>query len=95
MFKTTGYLVSTVSVILLAIVSYQGAKDDPTMLVLLGLGALTSIAGMGLRWVSFRLDEKANRSSTPDREGPARRAAPAASPARHAPEGFARQASRP
>jgi len=94
MFKTSGYLVSTVSVILLAIVAWKGAKDDPTLTILLGLGALTSIAGMLMRWIAFLRDEKPSDLSKPDRAGPAIREVPAPSQARHAPEEFARRASR-
>ena len=94
MFKTSGYLVSTVSVILLAIVAWKGAKDDPLMVTLLILGALTSVTGMLFRWISFLRDEKPTDLSKPDREAPAIREAPAPSQARHAPEEFARQASR-
>lgn len=94
MFKRSGYLVSTLSVILLAIVSFKGAKDDPALLALLILGAIASVVGMGMRWVSFEWEEKPSRSSAPDREDPARRAAPAASRPHRAHEGFARQASR-
>jgi hypothetical protein len=94
MFKKSGYLVSTLSVILLAIVSLKGAKDDPFMMVLLVLGALASIAGMGMRWISFDRDEKANPQSALDREGRATRVKPAPFPEHRAPEEFARQASR-
>lgn len=94
MFKTSGYVISTVSVILLAIVAWKGAKDDPTLTVLLILGALSSIAGMLCRWIAFLRDEKPKDLSKPDREGPAIREVPAPSPARRAPEEFARRASR-
>ena len=94
MFKTVGYLISAISVLLLAIVAYKGAKDDPVLLTLLLLGVLTSIAGMAIRWISFRIDEKPSRSSAPDRVGPATREAPEPSPPRRGPEEFARQASR-
>ena len=42
-FKGAGYLTSTLSVILLAIVAWKGAKGDPLLLTCLMLGALTSI----------------------------------------------------
>ena len=83
MFKRSGYTVSILSVILLAITSWKGAKDDPLLLTLLVLGVLTSIAGMLMRWASFERDEKPSPSrSAPDREGRATPAAPAPSPAR-------------
>ena len=94
MLKTSGYLVSTVSVLLLAIVAWKGAKDDPLLTALLILGALTSVTGMALRWVAFLREEKPSRSSAPDRADRATREGPAPSPPHRAPEGFARQASR-
>jgi hypothetical protein len=56
-YKGAGYLTSTVSVILLAITSFKSASEHPVMLVLLILGAATSIAGMGLRWRSHRIGQ--------------------------------------
>ena len=94
MFKTSGYLVSTISVILLAIVAWKGAKDDPTLTALLILGALTSIIGMLFRWIAFLRDEKPKDLSKPDRAAPAIREVPAPSPARREPEAAARRASR-
>jgi len=58
LFKGLGYLVSTFSVILLGIVAWKGAKDDPLLLTCLIAGMLASVAGMGLRWLSHRLGEK-------------------------------------
>jgi hypothetical protein len=55
--KGGGYLTSTVSVILLAVVALKGAKGEPLLLACLCLGALTSIAGMGLRWRSHRVEQ--------------------------------------
>jgi hypothetical protein len=56
-FKGAGYLVSTISVILLAIVALKGAKGDPLLMACLIAGALTSITGMGLRWRSHRIEQ--------------------------------------
>jgi hypothetical protein len=56
-FKGAGYLTSTVSVILLAIVALKGAEKDPLLMACLILGALTSITGMGLRWRSHRIEQ--------------------------------------
>lgn len=56
-FKGAGYLTSTVSVILLAIVAFKGAKHDPVLMACLILGAVTSVAGMGLRWRSHRIEQ--------------------------------------
>lgn len=56
-FKGAGYLTSTVSVILLAIVALKGAEKDPLLMACLVLGALTSITGMALRWRSHRIEQ--------------------------------------
>lgn len=85
---------SSLSVVLLAAVAWKGARDDPVMLLLLILGALTSVAGMAMRWTSFQRDEKPNRPIGPDHAGRATPEAPALSPPHRAREGFARPASR-
>jgi hypothetical protein len=56
-FKGAGYLTSSVSVVLLAIVALKGAMKDPVLLACLILGALTSVAGMGFRWRSHRIEQ--------------------------------------
>jgi hypothetical protein len=56
--KGFGYLVSTLSVILLGIVAWKGAKEEPLLLACLLAGMAASVAGMGLRWLSHRLSEK-------------------------------------
>lgn len=56
--KTSGYLVSTVSVVLLGIVSWKSAQANPLMAVCLIGGMLASVAGMFLRWLSYQLDEQ-------------------------------------
>ena len=63
MFKGFGYLISSVSVMLLAISSWDGVKDKPLLLACLIAGVITSIGGMLMRWVSFRRDEKPSRGS--------------------------------
>ncbi|MEJ5976626.1 hypothetical protein WG901_08270 [Novosphingobium sp. PS1R-30] len=60
-FKTFGYLISTTSVILLAIVSWPKAKEDPVLLACLVGGALTSIMGMFCRWLSYEIEERAKQ----------------------------------
>lgn len=55
--KSTGYLVSTLSVVLLAIVSWKSASTQPLLSACLVLGALASVAGMALRWLSYRIEE--------------------------------------
>jgi hypothetical protein len=56
--KGGGYLVSTVSVVLLAVPAFKSAKEEPLMLLALLAGALLSITGMALRWRSHRLEQK-------------------------------------
>jgi hypothetical protein len=54
--KGSGYLISSVSVVLLGVPALRSAKDEPLMLVLLLTGMLLSIVGMALRWRSHRVD---------------------------------------
>lgn len=56
--KGGGYLVSTLSVILLAIPASKTASEEPLMMAALLAGAALSIGGMALRWRSHRLDQK-------------------------------------
>lgn len=58
MFKTIGYLISSLSVVLLAAVSWKSAVETPALMLPLIAGVATSILGMLLRWISFRKDEK-------------------------------------
>lgn len=56
--KGGGYLVSTVSVVLLAIPALKSAMEQPVMLACLLTGAASSIGGMYLRWRSHKLERK-------------------------------------
>jgi hypothetical protein len=56
--KGSGYLVSTVSVLLLAIPGLKAAMEEPILFLCLALGVLTSVGGMFLRWRSHRLEQK-------------------------------------
>ena len=56
--KGIGYLISTVSVVLLAIVTWKSASQDPLLVVCLLGGAGTSIAGMCLRWASYVIETR-------------------------------------
>ncbi|CDX31832.1 conserved exported hypothetical protein [Mesorhizobium sp. ORS 3359] len=58
--KGTGYLISTVSVILLAIVSWSSASQSPLLVACLLGGAATSIAGMLCRWLSYQIEKRLN-----------------------------------
>lgn len=55
--KGAGYLVSSVSVLLLAILSLKSAREDPLLLACLAGGVLLSIVGMCLRYLSHRRDK--------------------------------------
>jgi hypothetical protein len=56
--KGLGYLVSTLSVILLGIVGWKSASEQPLLFACLVIGMLASIAGMALRWISHRVEQK-------------------------------------
>jgi hypothetical protein len=61
--KTVGYLVSTVSVLLLAIPSLKSASEQPILFVALVGGVATSICGMLLRWLSYRREQKEKQAA--------------------------------
>lgn len=56
--KGLGYLVSALSVILLGIVAWKSASEQPLLFVCLIVGMIASIAGMALRWISHRIEQK-------------------------------------
>ncbi|TIT88674.1 MAG: hypothetical protein E5W55_26085, partial [Mesorhizobium sp.] len=56
--KGTGYLVSTVSVVLLAIVSWSNASKDLLLTACLLAGAATSVVGMFCRWLSYEIEKR-------------------------------------
>lgn len=58
MLKTYGYLVSTLSVILLGIVAWKSASEQPILLFCLVGGMATSACGMFLRWLSHHRAER-------------------------------------
>jgi hypothetical protein len=68
--KTAGYLISTISVLLLGAVAWTGTAEHPAMRILLILGMSTSIAGMFLRWLSYRGEQREKRERA--RMAPAR-----------------------
>jgi hypothetical protein len=55
--KTLGYVISVVSVLLLAVVSWKNAEKDPLLAACLFGGAATSILGQALRWWSYEVEE--------------------------------------
>jgi len=56
--QTAGYLVSTLSVALLGIVSWKAASEQPALMACLIAGMLASIAGVLLRWISYQVQER-------------------------------------
>jgi len=54
--KGSGYLVSSISVLLLAVPALKSARDDSFVLALLVAGVALSIIGMALRWHSHRVE---------------------------------------
>jgi hypothetical protein len=77
--KGNGYLISILSVFLLAFPPLKSAKSDPLVLSCIAVGAILSILGMALRWVAdrktqHRIDRKENRGD-PASDRPARAAA--------------------
>ncbi|MDB5432509.1 MAG: hypothetical protein JWP35_3625 [Caulobacter sp.] len=60
--KTTGYLVSSVSVILLGVVSWKSASEQPLLFACLIAGMALSHAGMALRWWSYQREEREKQS---------------------------------
>jgi hypothetical protein len=50
--KGFGYGISALSVLLLGLVSWKNASEEPVLLAALVLGMIASILGMLLRWLS-------------------------------------------
>ncbi|MDX8480728.1 hypothetical protein RFN28_19975 [Mesorhizobium sp. VK24D] len=61
--KGMGYLISTVSVLLLAIVSWSSASKDLLLTACLLAGATTSIVGMFCRWLSYEIEKRQEESA--------------------------------
>ncbi len=55
--KGFGYLVSTLSVLLLGAAAWKGASEEPLLLLYLLAGMATSIIGMWLRYFSYKREE--------------------------------------
>jgi hypothetical protein len=60
--KGLGYLVSALSVILLGMVSWKSASEQPFLFACLLAGMIASVAGMELRWISHRMEQKEKES---------------------------------
>jgi hypothetical protein len=61
--KTGGYLLSSASVGLLGLAAFPGA-ENAGLLPALFAGMATSLAGMVLRWISYRQEER-SKVATP------------------------------
>jgi hypothetical protein len=59
--KTTGYLVSCVSVALLGLSAFPGAEKAGLLPALFG-GMATSIIGMALRWLSYEVEQRREKA---------------------------------
>jgi hypothetical protein len=58
MLKGMGYLISTVSVVLLAIVSWSSASKSLVLTACLLGGAASSIVGMFCRWLTYEIEKR-------------------------------------
>ena len=56
--KGDGYLISILSVFLLAFPPLKSAKGDPVILSCIAIGAILSILGMALRWIADRKTQR-------------------------------------
>ena len=63
MLKAVGYLVSSLSVVCLGIVSWSSAAERPLMLALLIVGMGSSIIGMAIRLWSHLRDKRPDVAS--------------------------------
>ncbi|MGN6767380.1 MAG: hypothetical protein ACTHJQ_05405 [Rhizobiaceae bacterium] len=60
--KGFGYLTSSVSVFLLATVSWSSAQKSTLLTTCLIAGAATSIVGMFFRWLTYELEKRKDQS---------------------------------
>ncbi|MGX5847087.1 hypothetical protein ACWGTO_08415 [Mesorhizobium sp. PL10] len=59
--KGVGYLISTASVVLLAIVSWSSASQNPLLVACLLGGAVASIVGMFCRWLTYEIEKRQDK----------------------------------
>ena len=62
MLKSLGYLISTLSVPMLGVVSWKATETDMTLRLCLLTGMATSVTGMFLRWLSFLHERRKART---------------------------------
>jgi hypothetical protein len=58
--KTAGYMVSTLSVLLLGAVAWASSDGDDLLRFATLVGVLSSIAGMFMRWLSYQEEKGAS-----------------------------------
>lgn len=58
MLKGVGYLISTMSVFMLAIVSWSSASKSYALTACLVGGAVLSIIGMFCRWLTYEIEKR-------------------------------------
>ncbi|HEY0625190.1 MAG TPA: hypothetical protein VGD10_00495 [Allosphingosinicella sp.] len=58
--KGTGYLISIISVLLLAAVAWESTATNPVMRWVLVAGVAASIVGMSLRWAAYRREQRSS-----------------------------------
>lgn len=56
--KFLGYFISTISVVLLAVVAWPGPGEPQWHAWVVAGGSIASILGMGVRWMSHRQNKK-------------------------------------
>ena len=62
MLKGVGYLISTTSVIMLAIVSWSSASKSDVLTACLVGGAVLSILGMFCRWITYEIEKRREKN---------------------------------
>ena len=60
--KSTGYLISTISVVLLGIVAWPKPADPPWKAVILIAGILASLLGLLLRYLAYQKEQAAENA---------------------------------
>ncbi len=58
MLKTVGYVISSLSVVLLGLPAWSGAESKPLLRLCLVLGMAASVIGMVCRWWTYQLEKK-------------------------------------
>lgn len=62
MVKHIGFLLSCISVVMLGIVGWKSASEQPVLFIFLLLGMATSVGGLCCRWYDYVQDRKAGKT---------------------------------